>query len=152
RLGLILAGAVLLCAGQLTAQTISGIIAGQVTDPQQKPLSSVSIVAHNPETGRDFQASTDAQGHFSILEVPPGQYELTALLGGFETQHHVHVRVDVNRTTREDFPLKIQAEKESITVESTSPMAVLDSATLSSAFTEKQSVDLPIITRDVNNL
>ena len=152
RVGLILASAVLLCAGHVCAQTISGIIAGQVMDPQQKALSSVSIVAHNPETGRDFQASTDAQGHYSILEVPPGLYEVTALLGGFETQHHVNVRVDVNRTTREDFPLKIQTKEESITVESTAPMAVLDSPTLTSAFTEKQTVDLPIITRDVNNL
>jgi hypothetical protein len=152
RLGFILACAVLLFAGNLSAQTISGIIAGQVTDPQQKALPSVSIIAHNAETGRDFPASTDGQGHYSILEVPPGLYEVTALLGGFETQHHVHVRVDVNRTTREDFPLKIQTKEEAITVESTSPMAVLDSPTLSSAFTEKHIVELPIITRDVNNL
>jgi len=152
RVGLILGSAVLLCAGQVSAQTISGIIAGKVTDPQQKALPSVAIIAHNPGTGRDFQASTDGQGYYRILEVPPGLYEVTALLGGFETQHHVNVRVDVNRTTVEDFPLKIQTKEESVTVESKSPMAVLDSPTLTSAFTEKQTVDLPIITRDVNNL
>jgi len=152
RLGLTLASVVLLFAGELSAQTISGIIAGKVTDPQQKALPSVAIIAHNPGTGRDFQASTDGQGYYRILEVPPGLYEVTALLGGFETQHHVNVRVDVNRTTVEDFPMKIQTKEESITVESTSPMAVMDSPTLTSAFTERQTVDLPIVTRDVNNL
>src|SRR5208282_2856630 len=116
RLGLTLASVVLLFAGELSAQTISGIIAGKVTDPQQKALPSVAIIAHNPGTGRDFQASTDGQGYYRILEVPPGLYEVTALLGGFETQHHVNVRVDVNRTTVEDFPMKIQTKEESITV------------------------------------
>ena len=144
--------AILFVAGPLSAQTISGIIAGKATDPQGKALPSVSIIAHNPGTGRDFQASTDGQGYYRILEVPPGLYEVTALLGGFETQHHLNVRVDVNRTTVEDFPLKIQTQVESVTVESTSPMAILDSPTLSSPFTDKQTVDTPIITRDVNNL
>ena len=144
--------AALLLAGQTTAQTISGIVAGRVTDVQQKPLSSVAITAHNPGTGRDFPASTDEQGYYRILEVPPGLYEVTAILGGFETVKHVTVRVDVNRTTVEDFALKIQTKEETVVVQSTAPMAVMDSPTLSTNFPDKPITELPIITRDVNNL
>ena len=142
----------LLLAAPLSAQTISGIIAGRVTGPQNKPLSSVAITAHNPDTGRDFPASSDDQGYYRILEVPPGAYEVSAVLGGFETQNHIGVRVDVGRTTVEDFPLKILTKQESVTVQSTAPMAVLDSPTLSTAFSNRPITDLPIITRDVNNL
>ena len=144
--------AVLLLAGPASAQTISGIIAGRVTDAQGKPLSSVAIAAHNPGTGRDFPASTDEQGYYRILEVAPGLYEVTAVLGGFETVRHTAVRVSVNRTTAEDFALKIQTKEESITVQSTAPMGVTDSPTLSDAFPDKPITELPVITRDVNNL
>lgn len=152
RFAILLAAALLLAAGQVSAQTISGIIAGRATDPQNKALSSVAITAHNPGTGRDFPASTDEQGYYRILEVPPGLYQVTAILGGFETVKHTDVRVDVNRTTVEDFPMKIQTKEESVTVESTAPMAVMDSPTLSSAFPDKQITELPVLTRDVNNL
>jgi len=152
RLLFFLSAALLLFTGPTTAQTISGIIAGRVIDPQQKPLSSVAITAHNPGTGRDFPASTDEQGYYRILEVPPGLYEVTAVLGGFETVKHVGVRAAVNRTTVEDFALKIQTKEESITVQSTAPMAVEDSPTLSASFPDKPITELPVLTRDVNNL
>jgi hypothetical protein len=152
RFAFLLSAAALVFARPLPGQTISGIIAGKVTDVQQKALSSVAITAHNPGTGRDFPASTDEQGYFRILEVPPGLYEVTAVLGGFETVKHVNVRVDVNRTTVEDFSLKIQTREESVTVESTAPLAVMDSPTLSSASPERPITELPVITRDVNNL
>ena len=151
-LGIFLAVAAMLLPASLRAQTISGIIAGRVTDEQQKPLSGVAITAHNPGTGRDFPASTSDQGYYRILEVPPGSYEVTGLLGGFQTEKHISVRVDVGRTTVEDFTLKIQTKEETVTVESTAPMAVVDSPTLSTSFPEKQVEELPILTRDVNNL
>ena len=145
--------AFLLLAGSLPAQTISGVIAGRITGPKGKPLSSVAITAHNSETGRDFPASSDEQGYYRILEVPPGEhYDVQAVLGGFQSQIHTPVRVDVGRTTIEDFELKILVKEESITVPSTAPMAVLDSPTLSTDFTESEITEIPTITRDVNNL
>ena len=141
--------AVLCVAGSLSAQTISGIIAGRVVDAQGKPQSTVAIIAQNPETGRGFQASTDSQGYYRILEVPPGQYEVRALLGGFPTVKHESVRVNVNRTTQEDFVM-LSEEKPPLT--STAPMTDLYSPTLGAAFTDQQIIGLPVITRDVNNL
>jgi hypothetical protein len=149
---LISAAAVALCAGRASAQTISGLIAGTASDAQGKPLSSVAITALNPNTGRRYQTSTDDRGYFRILEVPPGAYEVTAELAGFQTETHTQVRVNVNRTTTEDFPLKVATKEETITVVSTAPMEVMDSPTLSTSFNDKQVVEIPVLTRDVNNL
>ncbi len=134
------------------AQTISGIIAGTVRDPQDKPLRAVTITAKNPQSGRQYPASTNAEGYFRILEVPPGYYVVQADLGGFQTIIHTNVRVNVNRTTIEDFSLQVQTKEESKTEVSRAPMTNLDSPTLSTAFPEKQITELPILTRDVNNL
>ena len=134
------------------AQTISGIIAGTVEDAKGKPLPSVSITAKNPSSGRVYPASTNSQGYYRILEVPPGFYEVQADLGGFQTTRHTSVRVSVNRTTIEDFALQIQAKEEVLSQVSRAPMTDSDSATLSTAFPEKQITELPILTRDINSL
>jgi hypothetical protein len=134
------------------AQTISGVVAGTVTDAGGKPLRSVTITAKNPSSGRTYPASTNSEGYFRILEVPPGLYEVQADLGGFQTTRHTNVRVDVNRTTIEDYALQLQGKEEVLSVPSKAPMTDLNSPTLSSAFPEKQITELPILTRDVNNL
>ena len=145
----LLAAVVLLAAAQVSAQTISGIIAGRVVDAQGKPESTVAIIAQNHDTGRSFQASSDSQGYFRILEVTPGLYEVRALQGGFPTVKHMNVRVDVNRTTEEDIVL-LTDEKPALP--STAPMTDLYSPTLSMSFPEGPVVEIPVITRDVNNL
>jgi len=146
---LFLAAALLLVSGAAYGQTISGIVAGRVTDAQGKPQATVAIIAENPETGRGFQASTDSQGYYRILEVPPGLYDVRALLGGYPTVKHVNVRVNVNRTTQEDFVLLTE---EKPPLQSTAPMTDLYSPTLGVPFNETQIIGLPVITRDLNNL
>jgi len=65
-----------LLGGALTspAQTISGVIAGTVRDPQGGALATASVTVTNPSTGRTYLASTDANGYYRIPEVPPGVY------------------------------------------------------------------------------
>lgn len=144
----LLAGAV-----SLTAQTISGVIAVHVRDIQGKPMGAVSIEIKNPATGRSYNASTDANGDYRFPEIPPGVYEVTAANEGFQTVTHKPVQVSVNRVTNEDFVMK--PAPETITIEvraSTSPMTDTTGATLASSFPERQSHELPVLTRDVNNL
>jgi Carboxypeptidase regulatory-like domain/TonB dependent receptor-like, beta-barrel len=145
---LILTASMLLLAGPLPGQTISGIVAGRVTDAQGKPQAAVAIVVTSSETGLQFTGNSDSQGFFRILEVPPGLYEIRAL-SSMPTVVHTNVRVDVNRTTAENFVLTPQEQQP---IPSTAPMTDLYSATLSSPFNKTEVVELPVITRDANNL
>ena len=134
------------------AQTISGIIAGTVRDPQGAALATVSISISNPATGRLYQASTDANGYYRVPEVPPGLYVVEAELGGYQTERHTDVRVSVNRVTVEDFSLQIPPQTEVTEVGSTAPVTDPTGPTLGATFPERQLSELPILTRDVNNL
>ena len=134
------------------AQTISGVIAGVVKDPQGAPLAAVSIIVTNPGTGRSYVASTDDQGYYRIPEIPPGEYQVTAELGGFQTEKHTRVRVSVNRLTLENFALQIPPKVEVVEVISRAPMTDTTGATLSTTFPDRQVSELPILTRDINNL
>ncbi len=143
----LLAGAV-----SLAAQTISGVIAVHVRDSQGKPLGAVSIEIKNPATGRSYNASTDAEGNYRFPEIPPGVYEVTAAIEEFQTVTHKPVVVNVNRVTNEEFEMKPGAVTVTVEVKSTSPMTDTTGATQASSFPEQQSRELPVITRDVNNL
>ncbi len=134
------------------AQTISGVIAGTVRDPQGGALATASVSVSNPATGRTYQASTDANGYYRIPEVPPGVYVVEAELGGYQTERHKDVRVSVNRVTVEDFALQIPPKTEVVEVTSAAPMSDTTSATLTATFPEREVAELPILTRDVNNL
>ncbi|HXE74718.1 MAG TPA: TonB-dependent receptor [Candidatus Xenobia bacterium] len=139
-------------AGLLSAQTISGVIAGTVRDPQGNPLATASVTVTNPSTGRTYLASTDANGYYRIPEVPPGVYVVEAELGGYQTERHKEVRVSVNRVTIEDFNLQIPPKTEVVEVTSAAPMSDTTSPTLTATFPEREVSELPILTRDVNNL
>ncbi len=134
------------------AQTISGVIAGTVRDPQGGALATASVSVSNPATGRTYQASTDANGYYRIPEVPPGVYVVEAELGGYQTERHKDVRVSVNRVTVEDFALQIPPKTEVVEVTCAAPMSDTTSATITATFPEREVAELPILTRDVNNL
>jgi Carboxypeptidase regulatory-like domain len=69
-----------LTAGPLDAQ---GTIAGQVTDKSsQQPVVGVQVLV----SGTTLQARTGREGHYSITNVPPGQYAVQARLIGYATR------------------------------------------------------------------
>ncbi len=148
-----IASAVCLASAPLAAQTISGIIAVHVRDMQGKSLGAVSIEIKNPATGRSYNASTDADGNYRFPEIPPGDYEVTVANEGFQSVKHTPVHVTVNRVTNEEFVMKLVPETVTIEVRaSTSPLTDNTGPTIAASFPEREVHELPILTRDVNNL
>jgi len=142
-----------LLAGAVSAQTISGVIAGRVRDAQGKGIGAVSINVRNPATGRSYVTSTDSEGYYRIPEIPPGEYEVLAENAGYQSVKHIPVLVSVNRVTIEDFELRLTAEAVTIEVKaSTSPMTDPTGPTIASFFPERQVREIPLLTRDINNL
>ncbi|MGH9450450.1 MAG: carboxypeptidase regulatory-like domain-containing protein [Terriglobia bacterium] len=137
----------------LRAQTISGSLAGAVTDQQGGILSGVGVTATNPQTGLTYEGVTDsARGYYVIPEVPPGLYQVRADFSGFQAEEHWPVRVDVNRVTREDFVLKTPPAKSVIVVRSNAPLTETNSPSHTTYFDQRQILALPLLTRDVNDL
>ncbi|MGH9406327.1 MAG: carboxypeptidase regulatory-like domain-containing protein [Terriglobia bacterium] len=137
----------------LNAQTISGTIAGTVTDRRGGILSGVGVTATNPLTGLTYEGVSDERrGFYTIPEVPPGLYTVEADFSGFRATEHTVVRVDVNRVTREDFVLRPVPPVTAVTAHSDAPMTEIDSASDTTYFDQNQLVELPTLTRDVNNL
>ncbi len=96
------------------ADAANGKIAGRVLDRETKePLPGVNIVVTHSiasdgsesPLGRPLGNSTDVDGYYFILNVPPGTYVLAARLIGFTPTTQTMVKVDLDRTITVDFKL-----------------------------------------------
>ena len=87
--------------GQSWAGT-TGKIMGKVIDKKTReplPMANITIV------GTSLGASTDLNGNFVILQVPPGTYDVKATMIGFESVLMKNVKVQVDLTTSLSFSL-----------------------------------------------
>jgi hypothetical protein len=91
-----------LIGADLTFAATTGKISGTVRDARGQPLPGANVVVKGMRLG----ATTDAEGIYFILTVPPGVHTLTASLVGYGTISQTDVKVAVDLTTTVDFALE----------------------------------------------
>ena len=80
----------------------TGKIAGKLTDASSKePIVGANVMIVNTTLG----ASTDIDGYYCILNVPPGTYDVRVSCVGFQGVIKKQVSVSIDRTTTLDFAL-----------------------------------------------
>jgi hypothetical protein len=106
-------------AGTAFGQLQTGNLYGTVTDDQGEPLPGVTVTLTG--VGAPRIQITNAEGQYRFLNLPPGQYQLTAQLEGFSTVEYPNIRIAVGRNATINVTLT-PAIEESITVTSESPL------------------------------
>ncbi|MGA8540950.1 MAG: carboxypeptidase regulatory-like domain-containing protein [Terriglobales bacterium] len=87
------------------AATKASSIAGTVVkEPGSEPLKKalVQVVAENQQEGANYTASTDADGHFRVENVPPGRYSIFIERTGFIGVNERGLKTDTNVVTVQD--------------------------------------------------
>jgi hypothetical protein len=123
---------------------------GKVADAQNAAMPGVTVLFVNAETAFSRTVLTDQTGAYSLLQVPPGTYTLTAELAGFQTATR-RVTLQVNSPASLDVRLELAGLEETISVEATVAVNSVD-ATIGNAFSELQVRQLPLMTRNVVEL
>jgi hypothetical protein len=134
---------IILLSFQLVWAGTTGKIAGVVTDSgtnEALPGTNVVIV------GTNMGASTDIDGNFFILNVPPGEYSVRATMMGYGPVVQQEVIVNVDRTTTLDYGLStaVLAVGEDIVVTATRPLVEKDVSSSQSITTTETADDLPV--------
>src|SRR4051812_2547925 len=77
-------------------QATTGLLQGTVEDPAGAVVSGATVVVKNTETNATRQLTTDSDGRFVFLALPPGPYVLNVTgKGGFSELEHSAVAVKV---------------------------------------------------------
>lgn len=121
----VLVALVLTVVGSDTAlpqTSAGGSIRGHVRDEQNAVLPGVSVMAVSSTVPTQFEANTDAEGFYRLLDLPPGTYTVTAELPGFAriVRENLVMRAGLNLGL--DLVLKVGSVAESVTVTADAPM------------------------------
>jgi len=133
-------GLVALPLGSALAQQ-TGKIVGKVTDTRTgQPLGSSNIVVEGTKLG----ASSDLDGVYFILNIPPGIYAVKASVLGYAPVRYENVRVSTGLTTTLDFKLEetVMEAAEAVTFVAERPLIQKDQT---ESRTTRNSADIKLM-------
>jgi len=148
---LILIFAALVAALPAPAQTATATLEVVAVDGSGGPLPGVSVELKRPETGLSRAGVTGASGLASFAALPPGTYDVTVKLAGFETVEQKGLVLLVGQSARVNATLQGK-RSESISVVATAPLVDVYKTDSSTNITPQQIQDLPTPDRDFQRL
>jgi len=103
----------------LWAQTPSGTLRGQVTDPSGAVISNASVIL-TPAAGSPIVVQTNSQGMYEFKALPPGKYILTVAAEGFTLYENDGV-VIADQPLRLNVAMTIEVQTQKVQVSDTAP-------------------------------
>src|SRR5690349_10980416 len=97
----------LLLAACAFAQSDRGTITGTVADPAGAVVPNAPIQAKNTGTGVEYSGATSTTGNYTLVQLPPGVYEITVTVPGFKRYNRTGITVQVAQTLRVDVTLEV---------------------------------------------
>jgi len=152
--GMLLAAAGILCfmAPLMQAQTpTTGEIVGVVTDPHGALLVGAKIVlTSDAGVRRETQSGSNGRYVFPLLD--PGVYQIEATHSGFAAIKLEGIIVQITEATVVDVALKLAGETTTVKVTTAAPLLQTESSARGVVIDEAQVRDLPLPTRNFQQL
>ena len=137
----------------VTAQTQStGRIAGIVRDVRSAAIVGALVSVENPLTADKHVVSTDVAGNYSILQLPPGTYDVRINAPGFTPAIVHQLAIGLAETTTLNTTLQIAHSNVEIVVSDAGLLVRSDSSELSSVINSRSLEALPLPTRNLLQL
>jgi hypothetical protein len=134
------------------AQSYTGTIVGTVKDSSNAVIPGAEVTITNTQTDRQETSTTDIEGRYVSVPLPPGQYRVEAGLQGFRRVVRTGIAVQVNTTVVVDFMLEVGQLTDQIEVRANTPLLEVDTGTVGKVVDNRRILELPLNTRNVYSL
>lgn len=139
-LGIILLFAV---SGFAQSQSTTGNIEGRVLDQNGAIVPNASISATNQDTGFGKTSTTDSDGSFIFVLLPPGRYKIEANAQGFSKATYENVVVTVGAKRTLEINLSVSGQVNVVDVQAGGDVVEATRTSISSTVDEKRVINLP---------
>jgi hypothetical protein len=137
---------------RLMAQTYSGSIVGNVTDPSGAGVPDTTITAKNVNTGIARTVKSDAVGAFRIGDLIPGSYTVRAEKAGFQADEASAMELTVASSLNVNFTLKIGEVTQTVEVQAVAPLLDTTSGTVGTTVSNASVLEMPLNGRAYTDL
>jgi hypothetical protein len=129
-------------------QATTGSILGAVTDSSGAVVSGATIIATDEDKGVSFSGLTDSVGNYTVLNMTPGAYSITASAPGFAKARYIHATLAIDQHMVINFRLKVGDVATSVEVTEAPPVLQTSSAEVGTVINRDAIVNMPLEGRD----
>jgi outer membrane receptor protein involved in Fe transport len=138
--------------GTSLAQDATGTVLGTAVDPQGSVIPNIQVTVTNTATAQKSVTKTGSDGTFRVLNLPIGEYTVTAEGTGFQKLVTGAQKLQINQNLRVDIHMKVGSTTETVEVSGGAVVVDTVSSTLGQSVTSRPIVDLPLNGRNVLDL
>ena len=143
----------MIASSTMLGQAVNATLLGTVTDFSGAVVAGAKIKIAETRTGLQRATESNSSGNYEFVNLPPGQYQVTAEQGGFKKATQRGIDVQVNSDVRVNISLQPGALEQTIEVTAQAPILETDRADVSQKIETRQVTDLPLGTnRNFQNL
>jgi hypothetical protein len=132
------------CISIAFGQTVTGSIAGDVTDPSDAVVAGAHVVARNLDTGVDTPTTTNSAGLYRIEFLPIGHYQVSVEASGFNTETLPPFVLEVLQTATFNVKMAVGSSSTTVNVSAASPILDTSDLTIGSTFTANTIQNFPL--------
>src|SRR5215472_5536847 len=137
----------------LYAQSDLASVTGVITDPGQATVPGVVVTIRNVDTNIRRTLETNQEGYFTITNLPPGPYELTAEKEGFHRVRETGIVLETGQELRMDLKLVVGSVSDSINVTADiAPLNTENGSIKGDVIVQAEIQDIPLNGRDFTDL
>jgi len=145
-------GVMLLFPAKASAQLSNAAINGTVQDNSGAVIPGATVVLHNIAQNVDRSVTTNGVGNYVILDIIPGNYNLSVSKEGFTAARQSDITLVVNQTATFNITLSPGVVTQTVNVQATTVALQASSAELGVAIVRTEVNDLPLNGRNFTQL
>jgi hypothetical protein len=132
------------CVRLACAQAGSGLITGEVRDPNALAVSNVLVKAVDMQTNQEYATRTDPTGSYTIPNLKPAPYNVVMEKTGFRRFVRSGVQLATGEKLRVDASLEVGDLQQTVTVSSDAPFLRSETGSLGQVIGNNAIVALPL--------
>jgi hypothetical protein len=119
-------------------------LSGTVTDTTGAAIPNAKVVVTNQGTGTQWNAQTNGAGLYVVPSLPPGSYQITVSVSGFQTLVVSDLRLDVATSVTKDLQLTVGAISQQVEVTTEAPLLETSTTGVGQVINSKTVQEIPL--------